>query len=225
MYTTLAIWSYLFLFSKFSDAFTVPKSNQAFTSNPSLTFRSKYSSYHVPTDMSQLSSTASDETETEELEMVTMEALEAVITGRPMGLVLQENVENEARGVYILECPEDSLAYAAGAREGDVVASIGDTEVISSTFDDVMEKLAQSDLPANLKLYREIPASEVMEAQASPEKKTVKMAPRRMPSAKKIMRASTNAKFWQDPMMMASAALTVAMPLGIYLLSTGSKGP
>jgi len=46
------------------------------------------------------------------------------------------------------------------------------------------------------------------------------MAPRRLPSAKKLMKASTNKNFWNDPVMIGSAVLTVAMPLGIFAASS-----
>ena len=66
---------------------------------------------------------------------------------------------------------------------------------------------------------------EVAEGSAAPtmERKAAKISPKRMPSAKKLAKASTSANFWKDPVMIGSAAFTFLFPLGIYFASTLGK--
>jgi len=149
--------------------------------------------------------------------------IEAMVE-KPMGIVLEEIQENEARGVYCLECNEDSSAFVAGIRAGDSISSLAGTDVTSFTFDQVMELLGNSASPVAITVERSAAVSIVQEEE--PEelqtRKKVKLQPKRMPSAKKLAKASTSVAFWKDPLMIGSAAFTVLLPLGIYLASSGS---
>mmetsp|Transcript_45624 Transcript_45624/g.51699 ORF Transcript_45624/g.51699 Transcript_45624/m.51699 type:complete len:303 (+) Transcript_45624:88-996(+) len=139
----------------------------------------------------------------------------------PFGITLEEI---ESGGVYCVDCDVDGAAYAAGVRDGDVIAALnGKEEIRSATLEGAMTLLgaetAGGGFPISIKVYR--PMNDDVQQGKSRETTIVKMAPRRLPSAKKLVMASTNAKFWQDPLMIGSAVLTVAMPLGIYIASKG----
>jgi len=148
-------------------------------------------------------------------EMVTMKSLDVVVKSRPLGVVLEELADGA--GVFIAECDPDGAAYQAGIRDGDVLASLaGDETVLSATLDDSMALLGRAPLPLPVRIYRELEAEAPSSGRAS-GRGTVKMSPRRLPSAKKLMKASTSKSFWADPLMLGSAVLTVAMPIGIYV--------
>mmetsp|Transcript_24963 Transcript_24963/g.27930 ORF Transcript_24963/g.27930 Transcript_24963/m.27930 type:complete len:304 (-) Transcript_24963:61-972(-) len=139
----------------------------------------------------------------------------------PFGITLEEI---ESGGVYCVDCDVDGAAYAAGVRDGDVIAALnGKEEIRSATLEGAMTLLGAETsgggFPISIKVYR--PMNDDVQQGKSRETTIVKMAPRRLPSAKKLVMASTNAKFWQDPLMIGSAVLTVAMPLGIYIASKG----
>jgi membrane-associated protease RseP (regulator of RpoE activity) len=155
-------------------------------------------------------------------EMVTMRSLNLVVQSKPLGVVLEEL--GDGKGVFCSECDLDGAAYAAGIRDGDVLAALdGDETILSASLDVAMALLGQSATPLPVKVYREIENNIGGEASTTGMGRgggTVKMAPRRLPSTKKLIKASTNANFWKDPLMLGSAVLTVAMPLGIYLAST-----
>lgn len=150
----------------------------------------------------------------EEEEMVTLLSLSMVVRSKPLGVVVEEL--GGGSGVFAAEVDPAGAAYEAGIRDGDILASLdGDGAVREASLDEALALLAAVPAPFRVDVYRE------MEEGASQSGgSTVKMAPRRLPSTKKLIRASTNANFWQDPLMMGSAVLTVAMPLGIYLASS-----
>ncbi len=134
---------------------------------------------------------------------------------KPMGIILEEREENQASGVYCIidESFEQSAAAISGIRTGDVLASIDGADVTSSTFDEVMEIFANALSPVELTIQRK---EERMKQKAV-------IQPKRMPSTKKLMKASTNVNFWRDPLMIGSAIITVALPLGVYLAASGPK--
>eukprot|EP00588_Corethron_pennatum_P012120 CAMPEP_0194278876 /NCGR_PEP_ID=MMETSP0169-20130528/12505_1 /TAXON_ID=218684 /ORGANISM="Corethron pennatum, Strain L29A3" /LENGTH=202 /DNA_ID=CAMNT_0039023179 /DNA_START=58 /DNA_END=666 /DNA_ORIENTATION=+ len=133
---------------------------------------------------------------------------------KPMGIVLEENEEDGAAGVFCLECDGESAAFAAGVRPGDAITSLAGTDVTAFTFNQVMEALGAAESPVALTLER---------AEQQPERKKAVIQPKRMPSAKKLAKATTSVSFWKDPLMIGSVAFTVLFPLGIYLISSGSK--
>lgn len=150
----------------------------------------------------------------EEEEMVTLLSMSMVVRTKPLGVVVEEL--GGGSGVFAAEVDPAGAAYEAGIRDGDILASLdGDGAVREASLDEALALLAAVPAPFRVDVYRE------MEEGASQSGgSTVKMAPRRLPSTKKLIKASTNANFWQDPLMMGSAVLTVAMPLGIYLASS-----
>ena len=135
---------------------------------------------------------------------------------KPAGIILEERKENEASGVFCIidESLDSSNGFLAGIRTGDILAKIDDKDVRSSTFEEVLEQFGNALSPVSVTVERT-------------EKRAVKpkavVQPKRMPSAKKLVKASTNANFWKDPLMIGSAIFTVALPLGIYLVSSGPK--
>ena len=163
-----------------------------------------------------------DKTEEEEEEMVTVRSIAFVVDSKPLGIVLEEL--GDGVGVFVAECDPDGSAYEAGLRDGDVLASLdGDEAISNASIDDAMVLLGQAFTPLPVGVYRELLQAQE-NAAAAPRgnnRGTVKMAPRRLPSTKKLLKASTNANFWSDPLMIGSAVLTVAMPLGIFLASKG----
>lgn len=135
---------------------------------------------------------------------------------KPMGIILEEREENEAStGVCFIidESLDYSSAFTAGVRTGDVLVTLNGNDVTSSSFDDVMELFANALSPVDLTVQRV----------RQQEKKKVVLQPKRMPSTKQVVKASTSANFWKDPLMIGSAVLTIVMPLGIYLAATGPK--
>jgi len=138
---------------------------------------------------------------------------EKATVSKPMGIILEEREENEASGVYCIidESLDYSAAFIAGIRTGDVLSTVDGNDVKSSSFNEIMELLANTSSPVPLTVERE------------QEKRKAVMQPKRMPSTKKLIKASTNVNFWKDPLMIGSAIFTVALPLGIYLISSGSK--
>jgi len=77
-----------------------------------------------------------------------------------------------------------------------------------------MEALGAAESPVALTLER---------PEQQRERKKAVIQPKRMPSAKKLAKATTSVSFWKDPLMIGSVAFTVLFPLGIYLISSGSK--
>ena len=149
-------------------------------------------------------------------EMVTLRTMNVVVSERPLGVVLEEL--GDGKGVFAAECDLDGAAYAAGIRDGDVLAAIDNDEtILNADLDTALGLLAAAPVPINIRVYRELEQAAALGTKGGG---TVKMAPRRLPSTKKLLKASTNAKFWQDPLMIGSAVLTVAMPLGIYVASS-----
>ena len=149
-------------------------------------------------------------------EMVQLRSMSVSVERKPLGVVLEEL--GDGKGVFCAECDLDGSAYAAGIRDGDILAAVnGDEAIMSLTLEDAQELLAATPVPIPIKVYREMEQAAALGTKGD---ETVKMAPRRLPSTKKLMMASTNAKFWQDPLMIGSAVLTVAMPLGIYVASS-----
>jgi len=149
-------------------------------------------------------------------EMVTLRTMNVVVSERPLGVVLEEL--GDGKGVFAAECDLDGAAYAAGIRDGDVLAAIDNDEtILNADLDSALGLLAAAPVPINIRVYRELEQAAALGTKGGG---TVKMAPRRLPSTKKLLKASTNAKFWQDPLMIGSAVLTVAMPLGIYVASS-----
>mmetsp|Transcript_20675 Transcript_20675/g.23595 ORF Transcript_20675/g.23595 Transcript_20675/m.23595 type:complete len:219 (-) Transcript_20675:165-821(-) len=146
--------------------------------------------------------------------------LDVTVT-KPMGMVLEEiMVEDEPKGVYCMECNEESSAYAAGIRRGDVITMLEGMDVTTSTFEAIMEQLGNAESPVSMSLQQGIMMEEEIAADApKKEKKKVKMNPRKLPTAKKLVRASTNVRFWKDPIMLGSLAFTVLAPLSIYVAS------
>lgn len=176
-----------------------------------------------------MSDTIEAETETtseSSSKMVTMRSLNFEVVSKPFGIVLEEMNEGGV-GVYCAECDPNGAAYAAGIRDGDVLASLhGNEQIFSSSLDDAMALLGEASLPVPIKVYRPLQQQQSDSSNCSSSCETVvNMAPRRMPSTKKLIKASTNANFWKDPLMIGSAVLTVGMPLAIYVFSgMGSKG-
>jgi len=146
------------------------------------------------------------------------EKLEVTVE-KPLGIVLEENEENMAKGVFCFECGEDSSGFIAGIRSGDVITEVEGTETSDFTFEQVMGLLQNAESPVAMKLDR----PEVQEVETTTTRAPAKMSPKRMPSAKKLAKASTNVNFWKDPLMIGSAAFTVLFPLGIYLASKMGK--
>jgi len=145
---------------------------------------------------------------------------------KPMGLVLEEIlVDDEPKGVYCMECKEDSSAYAAGIRRGDVITTLGDMDVTEASFEEIMGLLGAAESPVVMTLQQGIMQDTATEGNAEADKKKkkskvpVKMQPRKLPTVKKLMRASTNVRFWKDPLMIGSLAFTVLAPLSIYVAS------
>jgi hypothetical protein len=104
-----------------------------------------------------------------------------------------------------------------GIRNRDFLASLDGEEAIqSSSLDGAMALLGETTLPLPIKVYREL---ETEETARNVRGSTAKMAPRRLPSTKKLCKASMNANFWKDPLMIGSAVLTVAILLVCYILS------
>jgi len=150
-----------------------------------------------------------------------LSAILEVSAEKPLGIVLEENEENMAKGVFCAECAEDSSGFTAGIRNGDVITVVDGTETSDFTFEQVMGLLQQAESPVAISLERK----EVDETEVAPtiERKAAKISPKRMPSAKKLAKASTSATLWKDPLMIGSAAFTVLFPLGIYLASKIGK--
>lgn len=160
----------------------------------------------------------------EEEETVTMRSLEFTVESRPLGLVLEEM--EEGGGTFCAAVDDAGPAYAAGMREGDVLAGIaGDESVLSATLEGALSRLEGAALPLDVKVYRLLDDDNLSDllGDAASGKKTVRMSPRRLPSTRKLLKASTNANFWKDPLMIGSAVLTVAMPLGVFIASTGGS--
>eukprot|EP00555_Chaetoceros_dichaeta_P012893 CAMPEP_0198261848 /NCGR_PEP_ID=MMETSP1447-20131203/10488_1 /TAXON_ID=420782 /ORGANISM="Chaetoceros dichaeta, Strain CCMP1751" /LENGTH=126 /DNA_ID=CAMNT_0043949895 /DNA_START=230 /DNA_END=610 /DNA_ORIENTATION=- len=124
-----------------------------------------------------------------------------------------------AMGVFCFECAEDSSGFAAGIRSGDVITEVDGTETSDFTFEQVMGLLQTAESPVAMTLER----SEAEETVPTITKTPAKIQPKRMPSAKKLAKASTSAALWKDPLMIGSAAFTVLFPLGIYLASKLGK--
>ena len=137
------------------------------------------------------------------------------VVEKPMGIILQEREDNEKAGVYCIidDSLDYSSAFLAGIRTGDVLASLEGNDVTSSSFDEVMDLFANSWSPVSVTVLR----------QQEKQKKEVVIQPKRMPSTKKLMKASTSVNFWKDPLMIGSAIFTVVLPLGIYLAASGPK--
>jgi len=152
-----------------------------------------------------------------EEEMTTLLSLSLVVRSKPLGVVVEEL--RGGKGVYAAEVDPAGAAHEAGMRDGDVLASLdGDGDVLEADLDGALALLAAAPVPLRVEVYREM--EEGAAGKGGAGSATVKMAPRRLPSTKKLVRASTNANFWKDPLMMGSAVLTIAMPLGIYLASS-----
>jgi len=150
--------------------------------------------------------------------MVTLLSLSVVVRSKPLGVVVEEL--GGGAGVFAAECDPAGAAYEAGIRDGDVIAALdGDDAVLTATLDEALALLAAVPVPFKVDLYREKEDSGSTQVSRSAQKE-VQMAPRRLPSTKKLIKASTNTNFWTDPVMLGSAVLTIAMPLGIYLAST-----
>jgi len=163
------------------------------------------------------------------------ETLEVDVGTKPLGMVLESNSEGVAAGVFCCEVPKDGAAYKAGVRSGDLVVAIQAMDAASWTLDQALAAMAAAEAPVALTLERYPDAGFMLEEQAisdaekerelrrllagkgSSKGSKVQMAPRRLPSAKKLARASTNIKFWQDPLMIGSAVFTVAAPLAVLL--------
>lgn len=163
-----------------------------------------------------------NEVESPSTERVTMRSLNFEVTSKPFGIVLEEMNEGGV-GVYCAECDPNGAAYAAGIRDGDVLASLhNDEKIFSSNLEDAMALLGEASLPVPITVYRPL---EQIQVESSSSESKVNMAPRRMPSAKKLVKASTNANFWKDPLMIGSAVITVGMPVAIYVFSgMGNRG-
>lgn len=163
------------------------------------------------------------------------ETLEAVVATKPLGIVLESNAEGEAAGVFCAEVPRDSAAYKAGARGGDLVVAIQGADATVMTLEQALAEVAAAAAPVALGLERypdagfvlgeegrgdaerERELQRLLAGQGSSDRSKVRMAPRRLPSARKLARASTNLRFWQDPLMIGSAIFTVAAPLAVLL--------
>jgi len=142
-----------------------------------------------------------------------------VMVEKPLGIVLEENEENMAKGVFCFECGEDSSGFSAGIRSGDVIAEVDGIETGDFTFDQVMALLQSADSPVAMTLER----SEAEETVPTKARAPAKISPKRMPSAKKLAKGATSTALWKDPLMIGSAAFTVIFPLGIYLASKIGK--
>merc|ERR1719491_191141 len=83
-------------------------------------------------------------------ETTTMRSIDVTVLDKPMGMVLGENVADEDKGVYCLECDETSAAFAAGVREGDIIASLAEADVTSYTFEQAMKVLRDCETPLSM---------------------------------------------------------------------------
>ena len=93
-----------------------------------------------------------------------------------------------------------------------MITALAGADATELTFEQVMDAIAVAESPVEFSIQR----NEVVVEKKKPK---AQMAPRRMPTAKKMVKASTNVKFWQDPVMIGSVAFTVIAPLGVFLAS------
>jgi len=139
---------------------------------------------------------------------------------KPLGIVLEENEEDMAKGVFCFLCGRETSGFSAGIRTGDVITEVDGTETSEFTFDQVMALLQTAESPVAMTLYRAVPDETVV---PTISKKPAKIQPKRMPSAKKLAKGATSTALWKDPLMIGSAAFTLLFPLGIYLASKLGK--
>ena len=100
-----------------------------------------------------------------------------------------------------------------------MAAVAGNEAILTASLDEALLLLGEAPVPMSIKVYRqeEIEGDSLSSSRSA---QTVQMSPRRLPSTKKLLKASTSASFWKDPVMLSSAVLTVLMPLGIYIASS-----
>lgn len=220
---------------------------QVKSSSSSLSSTTSSDSNIVDDDVQQLyDDNTNDDTMTTTVTAATngIQRYEFVIIEKPMGMILEErdSIDSDGNngegggGVYCIinEEEEDnnntnedandssnsnsnSAAYRAGIRTGDVVEMINGKNVLVSSFDTIMEEFGTSVAPITVTVQR--PSSVPVPVSQSVSNPAVRMQPKRMPTTKKLLKASTNVNFWKDPVMIGSAIFTIGMPLGIYLVS------
>mmetsp|Transcript_4481 Transcript_4481/g.9731 ORF Transcript_4481/g.9731 Transcript_4481/m.9731 type:complete len:231 (-) Transcript_4481:73-765(-) len=112
-----------------------------------------------------------------------MRSLAFNVESKPLGIIF---AEIKTGGIYCLERDMNGSTYAAGIRDGDVIAAFnGNDKILSSILDNEMSMLGESSAPISIKVNRKI--LEEVEVGKSDNTTAVKMAPRRLPSTKKLV--------------------------------------
>ena len=77
----------------------------------------------------------------------------SVTLEKPLGMILEENVERQAQGVYVLELTDDGSAIQSDYKDqlvGMSLTKITDQDVTSMDFDSIMEQLISATSPVTL---------------------------------------------------------------------------
>ena len=128
---------------------------------------------------------------------------------------------------------------AAGVRTGDVITAVSGKDTTALTFDEVMGVLQEELSPVTLSLERmeedaavavvneeggEVDLVADLMARREAKKEKEKLQPKKMPSAKKLVKTATNKNVWmRDPIYLSSAVFAVGLPLLLLIASSGSN--
>eukprot|EP00560_Eucampia_antarctica_P004538 CAMPEP_0197833286 /NCGR_PEP_ID=MMETSP1437-20131217/18513_1 /TAXON_ID=49252 ORGANISM="Eucampia antarctica, Strain CCMP1452" /NCGR_SAMPLE_ID=MMETSP1437 /ASSEMBLY_ACC=CAM_ASM_001096 /LENGTH=258 /DNA_ID=CAMNT_0043437251 /DNA_START=19 /DNA_END=795 /DNA_ORIENTATION=+ len=83
---------------------------------------------------------------------------------KPLGMLLEENEENEAKGVKVEELVETGSAYASEYKDqlvGLKIAKVNGENVLNIGFDDVMERIIDSPSPVAIDFELELASSDL----------------------------------------------------------------
>ena len=86
------------------------------------------------------------------------EGLLSVILEKPLGMILEEVEEGQAKGVFVLELAEEGSASASEFKDqlvGLKVSTVMGVDVTNMVFDDVMEKLIEAPSPVSIEFLTE----------------------------------------------------------------------
>ena len=86
------------------------------------------------------------------------EALLSVTLEKPLGMILEEVEEGQAKGVFVLELADEGSASASEFKDqlvGLKVSTVMGVDVTSMVFDDVMEKLIEAPSPVSIEFLTE----------------------------------------------------------------------
>lgn len=104
-------------------------------------------------------------------------ALDALLSAeleKPLGIILEEVEENQAKGVKVEELTEDGSANASEFKDqlvGLKVATVQGTDVTNMAFDDVMECIINAPSPVSIEF--EVPDEPMFEAGATVQIKVI----------------------------------------------------